>query len=624
MWSVLKRVLVGRPLRSAEQEHQRLIKLIALAIFSSDAISSTAYATEEILHVLVPHAGMGALGYLIPISGVVVVLLAIVVFSYRQTIFAYPSGGGSYIVSRENLGETPALVAGASLLIDYVLTVAVSVSAGVFAITSAVKPLAEHRVELGLALIVLVTVGNLRGIKEAGQIFAIPTYVYMLILGLLIVWGLWQSFSGELHRLPVNQDQLDHFTEQGKLLTGVTLFALMRAFSSGAVALTGVEAISNAVPAFKRPESKNAATTLAMMAAILGVFFFGISLLAYRVGPTLSEDETILSILGTAVFGRGFLYIVLQTATAMILVLAANTAFTGFPLLGSIIAQDGYLPRQFATRGDRLAFSNGIVGLAAAAAILLVAFGGVTTALIPLYAVGVFTSFTLSQWGMVQRHRRLREPGWRFGAVVNGIGALATLIVLLVVLISKFTIGAWIPAVVIPLLVLLLRGIKRHYRMVGADLQVDPGWRPPRHSHRHTVVLYVEEVHQGVLHALSYARSLAPDKLVAVAVVSDLNDLSELEQNWERHSNGVPLEIIYSPTGEIARAVIGYVDQVTDSDEIGGVTVLIPELAIRHWWEELLHNQTALSLKGRLLFRPGTVVTSVPYRPAREPTRTDR
>ena len=622
MYSVLKRLLLGRPLRSAEQEHQRLIKLIALAIFSSDAISSTAYATEEILHVLVPHAGMDALRYLIPISLVVVVLLAIVVFSYRQTIFAYPNGGGSYIVSRENLGETPALVAGASLLIDYVLTVAVSVSAGVFAITSAVKPLADHRVELGLALIVLVTVGNLRGIKEAGQIFAIPTYIYMLILGLLIVWGLWQSYSGDLRRLPVDQEQLDHFTENGKLLTGVALFALMRAFSSGAVALTGVEAISNAVPAFKRPESKNAATTLALMAAVLGVFFFGISLLAYRVGPTLSEDETILSILGTAVFGRGFLYIVLQAATAMILVLAANTAFTGFPLLGSIIAQDGYLPRQFATRGDRLAFSNGIVGLAAAAALLLVAFGGVTTALIPLYAVGVFTSFTLSQWGMVQRHRRLREPGWRFGAVVNGIGALATLIVLLVVLISKFTIGAWIPAVVIPFLVLLLRGIKRHYRMVGADLQVEPGWRPPRH--RHTVVLYVEEVHQGVLHALSYARSLAPDKLVAVAVISDLNDLSELEGAWERHSNGVPLEIIYSPAGEVARAVIGYVDQVTDSDDIGGVTVLIPELAIRHWWEELLHNQTALSLKGRLLFRPGTVVTSVPYRARQEPTRTDR
>src|SRR5919206_1641143 len=539
MYSVVKRLLLGRPLRSAEQEHQRLIKVIALAIFSSDAISSTAYATEEILHVLVPLAAMGALNYLIPISFVVVTLLAIVVFSYRQTIFAYPSGGGSYVVSRENLGETPALVAGASLLVDYTLTVAVSVSAGVAAITSAVKPLAEHRVELGLALIIVVTLGNLRGIKEAGQIFAVPTYIYMGILGLLVVWGLWQSFTGQLHRLPVNQEQLDHFTKQGALLTGVTVFALMRAFSSGAVALTGIEAISNAVPAFKRPESKNAAITLAWMAVILGGFFFGISLLAHRLGPTLSENETILSILGTAVFGRGFLYIVLQASTAAILTLAANTAFTGFPLLGSIIAQDGYLPRQFATRGDRLAYSNGIVGLAATAAILLVAFGGGTTALIPLYAVGVFTSFTLSQWGMVQPHRPLREPGWRFGAIVNGLGAVATLIVLLVVLISKFTIGAWIPAVVIPLLVLLLRGIKSHYRAVGAHLDVPPGWKPPRH--RHNVVLYVEEVHQGTLYALSYARSLAPDKLVAVAVLSALPALARLERDWARHANGVPL-----------------------------------------------------------------------------------
>ncbi|MDQ1501201.1 MAG: hypothetical protein QOI86_4541, partial [Actinomycetota bacterium] len=617
MYAVLKRLLLGRPLRSADQEHQRLIKVIALAIFSSDAISSTAYATEEILHVLVPLAGLAALDDLIPISMVVVTLLAIVVFSYRQTIFAYPNGGGSYIVSRENLGETPALVAGASLLVDYTLTVAVSVSAGVAAITSAVKPLAEHRVELGLVLVVLVTVGNLRGIKEAGQIFAFPTYIYMGVLGLLIVWGLWQSFTGGLHRLPVDQAQLDHFTKAGTLMTGVTLFALMRAFSSGAVALTGIEAISNAVPAFKRPEAKNAATTLAWMAVILGVFFFGISLLAHRLGPTLSENETVLSILGTAVFGRGTLYIILQASTAAILTLAANTAFSGFPLLASIIAEDGYLPRQLARRGDRLAFSNGIVGLAAAAAILLVAFGGETTALIPLYAVGVFTSFTLSQWGMVHRHRRLREPGWRFGAVVNGIGAVATGVVLLVVLVSKFTIGAWIPAVVIPLMVLLLRGIKRHYQFVGQGLRVPPGWRPPRH--RQTVVLFVEEVNQGVLHALAYGRSLNPDKLVAVAVVSDLNDLSTLEADWARHGDGIPLEIVYSPAGEISRAVIGYVDQVTDSGEIGGVTVLIPELANRHWWEELLHNQIALSLKGRLLFRPGTVVTSVPFRPQAEP-----
>jgi amino acid transporter len=621
MYAVLKRLLLGRPLRSAEQEHQRLIKLIALAIFSSDAISSTAYATEEILHVLVPVAGMAALGDLIPISVVVVALLAVVVFSYRQTIFAYPNGGGSYVVSRENLGETPALVAAASLLVDYTLTVAVSVSAGVAAITSAVRPLAAHRVELGLLLVVLVTVGNLRGIKEAGQIFAVPTYVYMGILGTLIVWGLWRSFTGQLHPLPVNHLQLDHFTKGGAVMTGVTAFALMRAFSSGAVALTGIEAISNAVPAFKRPESKNAATTLAWMAIVLGTFFFGISLLAHRLGPTLSQDETILSILGTAVFGRGALYVVLQASTAAVLTLAANTAFSGFPWLGSIVAQDGYLPRQLATRGDRLAFSNGIVGLAVAASALLIGFGGVTTRLIPLYAVGVFTAFTLSQWGMVQRHRRLREPGWRFGAVVNGIGAVATGAVLLVVLVSKFTIGAWIPAVVIPLLVLLLRGIKRHYEAVGRELGVSPGWRPPRR--RHTVVLYVDEVHRGVIEALAYARSLLPDRLVAVAVVSELREMTPLEEDWARHSGGLPLDVIYSPEREISRALLAYIDQVADGDAGGSVSVLIPELAIQHWWEGLLHNQTALSLKGRLLFRPGTVVTSVPY-VAVTPPVTDR
>src|SRR2546426_2736281 len=312
--SIVKRILLGRPLSSAEQEHQRLIKLVALAVFSSDAISSTAYATEEILHVLVPYAAMEALDYLIPISLVVLGLLAIVVFSYRQTIFAYPNGGGSYIVSRENLGENAALVAGASLLVDYVLTVSVSISAGVAAVTSAVEPLRDHRVALGLVLIVLVTVGNLRGIKEAGQIFAVPTYVYMASLGALVIWGLFRSFTGDLHRLPVDQAEIDHFTRQGALLTGVTLFALMRAFSSGAVALTGIEAISNAVPNFRRPESRNAATTLAWMAVILGAFFFGISLLAHRLGPTLSQDETILSILGTAVFGRGVLYIILQAS----------------------------------------------------------------------------------------------------------------------------------------------------------------------------------------------------------------------------------------------------------------------------------------------------------------------
>jgi amino acid transporter len=612
VFPILKRILLGQPLRSAEQEHQRLIKVIALAIFSSDAISSTAYATEEILHVLVPYAGMAALDDLIPISLVVLALLGIVVFSYRQTIFAYPNGGGSYIVSRENLGTNAALVAGASLLVDYILTVSVSVSAGVAAITSAVAPLRQHRVALGLVLIAVVTLGNLRGIKEAGQIFALPTYIYMLTLGLLVIWGLWRSFTGGMPRLPVDDAQLAHFTDQGALLGGVTLFTLMRAFSSGAVALTGIEAISNAVPSFRRPESRNAAATLAWMAGVLGGFFFGISVLVHRLGPTLSEDKTILSILGTAVFGHGALYVVLQASTAAILTLAANTAFSGFPLLASIIARDGYLPRQLASRGDRLAFSNGIVALGVAAAVLLVAFGGVTTALIPLYAVGVFTAFTLSQLGMVQRHRRVRERGWRRGAVLNGIGAATTAVVLGIVLVSKFTIGAWIPAVVIPLIVLMFRGIHRHYRFVADALYVPPGWRPPRH--RHTVVMFVNDVHRGTLHALAYARSLNPDNQIAVTIVFEVDDLSRMEEAWAKHQIDVPLDVIYSLDGVTTRAVTAYIDEIRARWPDHTVTVLIPELAIRHWWEELLHNQTALALKARLLLRPGTVVTSVPYR----------
>jgi amino acid transporter len=611
VYSTLKRLLVGRPLASAEQEHQRLGKTIALAVFSSDAISSTAYATEEILHVLVPLAALAALDHLIPISLVVVALLTIVALSYRQTIFAYPSGGGSYVVSRENLGVNPALVAGASLLTDYVLTVAVSISAGVAAITSAVEPLRGKQVPLGLALIGVITLGNLRGLKESGRIFAVPTYVYILSLGALVGWGLWRSFTGQLDPMPVDEEQLANFVPQGSVLAGVTLFALMRAFSSGAVALTGVEAISNAVQSFRRPEAKNAAMTLMMMVTILGGFFFAISVLAHRLAPTLSEEETILSLLGGHVFGRGFLYVVLQASTAAVLVLAANTAYNAFPSVSSIIARDGYLPRQLFNRGDRLVFSNGILALSGAAGLLLVAFNGITTKLIPLYAVGVFTSFTLSQLGMVQHHRREREPGWQRGAVINGVGATATAIVLGVVVVSKFTIGAWVPVVVIPLIIAFFKGMNRHYSRVRRALEVPPGWRPPRMNH--TVVVLVGSVHRGVLEALAYARSLAPNHLVAVSVVSDEEEQERIEKQWALHEIDVPVEIVYSPYREISRAVLRFLDEIDARWGNDIVTVLIPEFVVSHWWEQLLHNQTALFLKGRLLFRKGVVVTSVPY-----------
>ena len=612
MFSTFKRLLVGKPLASSEESHQRLIKVIALAIFASDAISSTAYATEEILHVLAPIAAMDALHYLVPISIIVMFLLAIVITSYRQTIFAYPSGGGSYVVSRDNLGEMPALVAGSSLLVDYVLTVAVSVSAGVAAITSAFPELRQERVLICIGFIVLLTLMNLRGVKESGQVFAVPTYVYILALGALLAIGLVRTIIGDMPPLPPDEHALDEITKGGSLIGAVGVMALMRAFSSGAVALSGIEAISNGVPAFRKPESKNAAQTLVWMGVILAVFFFGISVLANQLKPTVSEDETILSQMAGAVFGDGtVMYFVLQAATAAILILAANTAFNAFPSMSSILARDGYLPRQLANRGDRLVFSNGIIVLAAAAAVLVVAFGGITTALIPLYAVGVFTGFTLSQWGMVKHHQTHQEPGWRRNAAINAIGAASTLIVTGVVVVSKFTIGAWIPAVVIPIIVILLKAVKRHYKRVASFLIVPEGYRPLRHTH--TVVVLVGNVHRGVLAALTYAKSLAPDRLYAVSIVGGQEDVDRITEQWERFELDIELQTLYSPYRELTAPVLRFLDELDERYENDIITVVVPEFVLKRWWEQLLHNQSALLLKARLLFRPNTVVTSVPY-----------
>ncbi|MDP9006582.1 MAG: APC family permease [Actinomycetota bacterium] len=611
--STLKRLLVGKPLASSEEGHQRLGKLVALAVFASDAISSTAYATEEILHVLVPLGGLEALEFLIPIALIVVVLLAIVITSYRQTIFAYPNGGGSYVVSRDNLGVTASLVAGASLLVDYTLTVAVSVSAGVAAITSAFPQLRENRVSLCLAFILLLVAINLRGVKESGRLFAVPTYVYVVTLGALLLIGLVRTFSGSLPPLPPDQHALDELTHGGALLTGITAMALMRAFSSGAVALSGIEAISNGVPSFRDPTAKNAATTLVYMGLILAGFFFGISVLAHRLQPTVQEGgETLLSILAGAVFGGGSVgYFTLQAATAAILILAANTAFNAFPSMSSILAKDGYLPRQLHNRGDRLVYSNGVLVLAGAAALLVIGFGGITTALIPLYAVGVFTGFTLSQWGMVRHHLRIREPGWRRNSVVNAVGAVATFAVLAVVVVSKFTIGAWIPAIVIPLIVVLLRGIHRHYQQVAEVLAVPEGYRPLPHTH--TVVVLVGNVHQGVLAALTYAKSLSPDRLIALSVVSSPEESEALREQWDRYHLDVELELRYSPYRELTQPVLKYLDELDAAYENDIITVVVPEFVLSRWWEQLLHNQSALLLKGRLLFRRNTVVTSVPF-----------
>jgi amino acid transporter len=610
--SVLKRVLVGRPIATAEEAHQRLPKVIALAVFASDAISSTAYASEEILLVLLPAAALSpgtAFSKLVPIAIIVVILLAIVVTSYRQTVFAYPSGGGSYIVSRENLGETPSLVAGASLLVDYILTVAVSVSAGVAAIISANQGWAPYRVPICMGCVALMMLANLRGLKESGRLFAGPTYVYIVSLSALIGYGLYRSYFTGLKAIPYDQARLHELAGATK---GIGLFLLLRAFSSGAIALSGVEAISNGVPAFKANESKNAATTLVWMGTILGVLFFGVSVLAHRLHPTPTDSETLLSVMASAVFGRGtVMYLVLQISTFAILILAANTAYADFPRLSSIIARDGFLPRQLANRGDRLVFSNGIVLLSIAAGVLILAFRGQTSLLIHLYAVGVFTGFTLSQAGMVVHHRRLREPAWRRGMIVNATGSVATGVVLLIVLVSKFAVGAWIPAVLIPLIVLLFKGIHRHYKHVDAALQVPAGWKPIRHTH--TIVVLVGRVHRGVLAALTYAKSLAPDRLVALSVVSTPEEAEAIQEQWNGFKLDVPLHIESSPYRDLTGPVMQYLDELDAKYDNDIITVMLPEFVLTRWWEHLLHNQSALLLKARLLFRRNTVVMSIPY-----------
>jgi len=621
MASIFKRILVGKPLASSEQEHQALGKPTALAVFASDAISSTAYATEEILFVLLAAATFPQTHkYLVPMAVVSVFLLAVVATSYRQTIHAYPDGGGAYVVSRENIGQTAALVAGASLLVDYTLTVAVSVSSGVLAIGSAFQFNDDTNLRIGLALgfVALMALGNLRGLKEAGRLFAVPTYAYTLLLGGLIGYGIYRIGFQDLGTIPGNEEVAREFAEeQGAdvaALTGsVGLLLLLRAFSSGAVVLAGVEAMSNGVPAFRSPKSKNASQTLMMMAFILGVSTLGVGYLSSKLHPVFEEGgDTVLSQLGGAIFGDGsVLYYVLQFATFGILILAANTAFAGFPQLSSNIASDGFLPRQLANRGDRLVFSNGVLILSGMAALLIVVFKADVSALIPLYAVGVFVGFTLSQFGMCRHHLRLREPGWQRSLIINGLGCAMTGIVLVVVIVSKFTEGAWIPVVVIPLIVALLKAIHRHYRSMDELLKAEPHEKVRRRTN--TVIVLVGKVTKGSLTAIAYARSLNPDRLVAVTVVSNPEEQERIAGQWEDHEIPVELVTLYSPYRELSRPILRYVDDLDDRHDDDFVTVVVPEFALDHWWQQLLHNQSALVLRTRLRSRPNTVVTSVPF-----------
>ena len=555
-----------------------------------------------------------SLNVLLPISFVVMVLLAIVVTSYRQTLFAYPSGGGAYIVAKDNLGETPSLVAGASLLVDYILTVAVSISAGVAAIISAHESWADYRVTICIACVGVMMIMNLRGVKESGRVFAGPTYVYIIALACLCGYGLYRSYFGGLSPIHEDAKALEHLRTTTGALSGLTFLIVLRAFSSGAIALSGTEAISNGVPAFRsRPsESHNAAVTLTWMGIILGTFFFAISLLAHRLNAFPTETETLLSVMGGAVFGKGtFFYLLVQISTFAILILAANTAFADFPRLSSIIARDGYLPRQLANRGDRLVFSNGVLVLSVVAGLLIVAFKGDTSALIQLYAVGVFTGFTLSQAGMVQHHRRLHEEGWRRGLIINAIGAGATGLVLVVVLVSKFTEGAWIPAVLVPFIVMFFKAIHRHYVHVEKALAVPDDYHQPRATH--TIVVLVGRINRASLSALQYAKSLAPDRLIAVTVVSDAHEAEAIQMQWADHRVDVPLEIKLSPYRDLTSPIVEFLDELDETYVNDIVTVILPEFVLTKWWEQLLHNQSALLLKGRLLFRRNTVVVSVPY-----------
>ena len=600
---VLKRLVVGKPIPSHLAHHERLSRTTGLAVLSSDALSSVAYATEEILRVLVL-VGTAALGFASPIAFVIATILAIVVFSYRQTIHAYPSGGGAYLVSKDNLGEMPALIAAASLLIDYVLTVAVSIAAGVAAITSAFPQWHVNRVEMTLAFVFVLMLGNLRGIRESGRIFAIPTYFFIVTTISLVAVGALRVLAGSVH--PVSPTQAVASTHEP-----LTLFLLLTAFANGCTAMTGVEAVSNGVPAFKPPEPKNAAATMLMMAMLSITMFLGITLLAQSYHVLPSEQETVVSQLARGVFGdRGLPYYAVQAATMLILVLAANTAYADFPRLASILARDRYVPRQFMNQGDRLAFSNGIIGLSIFAAILLVVFRGDTHALIPLYMIGVFVSFTLSQAGMVVHWWRLRGPGWRASAAVNGVGALVTGIVLLVVAATKAHEGAWIIMLLIPLNVLFFRITRKHYEGVAAQLSLR-GWNS-RHKRRNTVLVPISGIQRAVVEALDYAKSLSPD-VRAIYVNIDPATTDQLKEQWKQWGDSVALVILESPFRSLMEPLLEYIERVDDEHPDDYVTVVLPEFVPARWWHHLFHNQRALLIKGALLFKPNTVVTSVPF-----------
>ncbi len=677
MVASLKRFLVGSPMKTEQAIHERLTKKTALAVFSSDALSSTAYASEEILLVLAVAAAAGqtySYYYVVPISIVIATVLGIVATSYRQTIHAYPSGGGAYIVAKENLGINPGLVAAASLLVDYILTVSVSISAGVAAITSAAQGtsfswLDDHKVALCVAMILLIAIANLRGVRESGALFAGPTYAFLVCFLLMIAYGLIYYYLHPGTVVPVNDAHLK-FAE-GYHPGPLTWFLLLGAFSNGCVALTGTEAISNGIPAFKPPEARNAAITLTVMAVLLAIMFIGTSLLAYLYQVHPHDNETVISQFARVIFSGPFrwFYFLIQATTALILVLAANTSFADFPRLASLLARDRFLPRQFASRGDRLVFSNGVIILALLSAILVGAFKGDTSRLIPLYAVGVFLSFTLSQSGMVRHwlkegrvlrtraaERRngndrnaekyltqIADEGerlddihvsvtpealagrnpidvadvqketshWKRSILINGLGAIATSVVLCVLILTKFIHGAWVVIVLIPILVMMFRSVHSHYVEVARQLTTEgvERLRPIRHE----VIVPISGIHRGVIRALEYARSIAPEHVTAVYVDLDDEATRKLREKWNQWGGGVELVVLASPYRSLVRPLTRHIERIRKQHDNDMLTVVLPEFVTARWWHQLLHNQSSLLLKGALLFKKGVIVTSVPY-----------
>jgi amino acid transporter len=618
------RLVVGRPLATKEIPHQAIGKAIGLAVFASDALSSTAYATEEIL-VILAMAGPAALGLSFPIALAIAILLGVVTVSYEQTIHAYPGGGGAYIVARDNLGELPAQIAGAALLTDYVLTVAVSISNGVAQIASGFPVLLPHRVILSVVLIVGMMIVNLRGVRESGRAFAIPTYFFLVMAFATVGTGIYRYLTGTLPAV-TGVEALHSGAFQS-----LTLFLILRAFSSGCTALTGIEAISNGITAFQEPRSRNAGITLIWMSAILSTLFLSITFLANQIQAVPSETETIISQLARTIYGAtGLPYLLMLASTTVVLVMAANTSFADFPRLSALHAGDGFLPRQLTARGSRLVFSRGILTLAFFASLLVVLFNAETTALIPLYAIGVFLSFTMSQTGMAVRWQKIgrlqpgeeirgrdtvlrHDPRWRFKQAVSAFGALATAIVMVVFAVTKFTQGAWIIVVLIPTLVFVFFRIHFHYKHVAAQLSLD---RPPRSRYvqRHRVIIPIANVHQGVLQALNYARSLSPD-VTAVHVAIDTEEGAAIREKWDKWGDGTRLVVIDSPFRDTIGPLIDYIERIESSLGPNDIlTIVMPYFVPARWWHTFLHNQTALAIRLAFLFRKSTVVSDVPYR----------